>query len=79
MYLGVSRILTRESEYSLLAINGLRARLNNRVNVRELLINTVNRNKRNVVDTLKPKGARLVISITSGNTSSYSRRWIGRA
>ena len=79
MYLGASRILTRESEYSLLAINGLRARLNNRVNVSELLINTVNRNKRNVVDTLKPKGVRLVISFTSGNTSSYSRRWIGRA
>lgn len=79
MYLCESSILTRESEYSLLIIIGLRARLNNRVNVRELLINTVNRNKRNVIDTLKPKGARLDISFTSGNTLSYSRRWIGRA
>ena len=65
-------------KYSLLITNGLRARLNDRVNVSELLINTVNRNKRNVVDTLKPKGARLVIPFTSGNTSSLSRRWIGR-
>lgn len=57
-----------------LMTNQYGARLVGKVNVRELLINTVNRTKRNVIVTLKPKGIWLVISFTSGNTLTFSHR-----
>jgi len=48
------------------------------VNVSELLINTVSRNERKIVDTLWPKGSRSVVPFTSGNTSSWDLRWTDR-
>ena len=57
-----------------LMTNRYGARLVGMVNVCELLINTVNRNKRNVIVTLKPKGMWLVIPFTSGDTLTYSHR-----
>jgi len=44
------------------------------VNVSELLINTVNRNERNIVDALWPKGTWSVNPFTSGITPSYDHR-----
>lgn len=52
MYPCIRSALTRESGHSWLTISWLGARLSNMVNVRELLINTVNRKERNIVDTL---------------------------
>lgn len=55
-----------------LQTNRYGARLVGMVNVSELLINTVNRNKRNVFVTLRPKGMWLVIPFTSGNTLIFN-------
>lgn len=52
MYPCVNGVLTRESGHSWLTISWLGARLGNMVNVSELLINTVNRKERNIVDAL---------------------------
>ena len=52
MYLCASSTLTCEGGYSTRTIRELGARLGNKVNVSELLINTVNRNERKIVVTL---------------------------
>jgi hypothetical protein len=52
MYLCENNIQLVRRGYRLIAIINLRARLGNRVNICELLLNTVNRKKRNIVDTL---------------------------
>lgn len=68
MYLYIFSIDLVRVIYLRLMINRSRARLVGMTNVCESLINIVNRIKRNVIVTLKPKGMWQVILFTSGNT-----------